>query len=186
MNRVDQISRHIAELLELLGLDAEADPELRRTPQRVAQLYLDLFRGVDGPPPEIGVIENPQPLGEMILVRDLPFYSICIHHFVPFFGRAHIAYVPGDKITGFSGLGRVLQHYASQPQLQERLTAEVADHLQAALDPRGVMVMLQARQLCMEMRGACSPGWVETTAARGVLQSGRLRDEFFLRMRNAG
>lgn len=185
-DRVNQIERHIAQILQLIGLDAEADPELGRTPQRVARLYMELFRGVSQSPPGIGLVENPQPSDEMVLVRDLPFYSMCVHHLVPFFGCCDIAYVPADKIVGFNDLSRLLRHYASQPQLQERLAAEAADHLQAALKPQGVIVRLQARQLCLEMRGERSPGIVETTAARGVFQTGRLREEFFARIRERG
>jgi len=182
----DQIAPHVAEILKLLGLDAEADPELRRTPERVAQLYLELFRGITEPPPDIGLIENPQPSDDMILVRDLPVYSLCCHHLLPFFGQAHIATVPRAKIAGFSGLARVVRHMGRQPQLQERMTNAVADHLQAVLEPAGVIVYVQARHLCLEMRGERVPGWVETTASRGVFQSGPLREEFFVRIIKAG
>jgi GTP cyclohydrolase I len=421
VNQIDQIAPHIAEILKRLGLDPDSDPALRRTPERVAQLYLELFQAVGQPPPDIGLIENPQPSGEMILIRDLPFYSMCVpstepistpvgavrvanvhpgqqlwtfdddgalvtttvvsvawrracelveveaggrairvtpehplltadgwrpagslgvgdkvramnpkrldpirrpvsegyerrsvieavgrdgnadddyklkrpqgarwiipanlpvleelgqllgtkprpatppgvgllhvsrhghkpgwyghpgyrqeavpllppdgqwtpvdrvsqiqaagttpfrvysfectpyptflvngiqahncvHHLVPFFGRAHIAYVPKDKLAGFSGLARLLRHFASQPQLQERMTNAVADHLQAVLQPEGVIVHVQARQLCLEMRGERVPGLVETTAARRVFQSGPLREEFFARIKAA-
>lgn len=181
-NQIDQLAYHVAKILQLIGLDVETDPELDRTPQRVSQLYLDLFHAADDPPPRVGLMENPSPSDEMVLVEGLPFYSMCVHHLIPFFGRCHIAYVPGDKITGFSDLGRVLRYYASQPQLQERLTTEIADHLQAALEPQGVVVWLRARQLCLEMRGQRLPGVVETTAARGILQTGPLRDEFFARI----
>jgi len=179
---MDEIARRLAEVFQLLGLDTQSDPELRRTPERVAQLYLELFQGISQPPPDIGLIENPQPFDEMILVRDLPFYSLCIHHLIPFFGHVHIAYVPRAKIAGFGGLARVVRHFASQPQLQERMTDAIADHLQATLEPEGVIVHLQARHLCLEMRGERVPGLVETTAARWAFQKGPLRDEFFARI----
>jgi GTP cyclohydrolase I len=181
---MDQIAPHIKEVIRLIGLD-ENDPELQRTPERVAELYAELFCGVSEPPPDIGVTENPHLSGEMILVRDLPFYSMCVHHFIPFFGHAHIAYVPRDKIAGLSGFARVLRHFAGQPQLQERMTNAIADHIQATLQPEGVIVHVRARHLCMEMRGERMPGLVETTAARRVFQKGPLREEFFARL-NSG
>jgi GTP cyclohydrolase I len=183
IDRSDQLAQHITEILKLLRLDVEAAPELRRTPQRVAQLYLELFQGVSQPPPDIGWIDNPPPSEEMILVRDLPFYSLCTHHLLPFFGHAHIAYAPRAKIVGFSGLARIVRHFASKPQLQERLTNETTDHIQSVLEPEGVIVSMQARHLCLEMRGERVPALVETTAARGVFQEGPLRDEFFARLK---
>jgi GTP cyclohydrolase I len=209
-NVTNNIALHVAEILKLLGLDAETDPELGRTPERVAQLYVELFQAVGQPPPDIGplsvvrrplsVVEEPVAAttslttdhgpratgqSDMILVRGLPFYSLCIHHLLPFFGQASVAYVPQAKLAGFSGLARVLRHMGSQPQLQERMTSAVADHLQAVLEPEGIIVHLQARHLCLEMRGERVPGWVETTASRGVFQSGRLREEFFARIKGA-
>jgi len=112
------------------------------------------------------------------LVRGIQAHN-CVHHLLPFFGHAHIAYVPGDRLIGISGVGKVLQHFARRPQLQERLAAQVADYLQTVLAPQGVMVLLQARQLCMEMRGERTTGLVETTAARGCFQQGPHRQEFF-------
>lgn len=180
----EQIAQHVREIIRLLGLD-EADPELLRTPERVARLYGELFCGVSEPLPDISVTDHPQLSGEMILIRDLPFYSICVHHFVPFFGHAHVAYVPRDKIVGLSSVARVLRHFAARPQLQERLTNDVADHIQATLQPEGVIVHIRARHLCMEMRGERVPALVETTAARWAFQKGSLREEFFARL-NAG
>ncbi len=181
--RIDEIAQHVAEILKRLRLDAREDPELEETPQRVAEFYLDVFQAVDAPAPKLNFIERPSSAEELILVRDLPFYSLCVHHLVPFFGYGHIGYVPGTKIVGFNGLARVLRYFAGRPQLQERLTAQVADYLQRALQPRGLIVMLRARQFCLEMRGERLPGWIETTAAHGVLQTGPRRDEFFLRLR---
>jgi GTP cyclohydrolase I len=115
------------------------------------------------------------------LVRGIQAHN-CVHHFLPFFGYGHIAYVPGDRLIGISGIGKVLQHFARRPQLQERLAAQVADYLQTALTPQGVIVLLQARQLCMEMRAEKNTGLVETTAARGCFQEGPHREEFFHRL----
>jgi GTP cyclohydrolase IA len=102
-------------------------------------------------------------------VRDLPFYSMCVHHFVPFFGHAHVAYLPGKRLIGLSGVARILEFYARRPQLQERLTAQVADHIVRLLKPRGVVVVIEARHLCMEMRGVRKTGCFETRALRGAL-----------------
>ena len=102
-------------------------------------------------------------------MRDLPFYSLCVHHFVPFFGHAHVAYLPGRKLVGLSGVARVLEFYARRPQLQERLTAQVADHLMRLLKARGVAVVIEGRHLCMEMRGVRKSGVFETRALRGEL-----------------
>jgi GTP cyclohydrolase I len=108
-----------------------------------------------------------------VVVRDLPFHSLCVHHLVPFFGRAHIAYLPGDRIIGISGAARLLDHYARRVQLQERITRQIADHLERLVQPRGVAVMLEARHLCMEMRGIRKLGRVETRVVRGALAAPR-------------
>jgi GTP cyclohydrolase I len=107
----------------------------------------------------------------VVVVRDLPFHSLCVHHFVPFFGRAHVAYLPGSRIVGISGAARLLAYYARRPQLQERLTTQIADHLERLVQPRGVAVVIEARHLCMEMRGIRTPGLVETRVVRGALAS---------------
>ena len=106
---------------------------------------------------------------DLVIVRDLPFHSLCVHHFVPFFGHAHIAYLPGERLMGISGFARLLDHHARRPQLQERLGAQLADDLERRLAPRGVAVILEARHLCMEMRGVRKTGLIETRALRGVL-----------------
>src|SRR4030095_464322 len=133
-------------------------------------MYAEIFSGLVPGKLELASFPRPASTGEdLVMVRDIPFYSLCVHHFVPFFGRATIAYLPGPQLIGISGLARVLEHYARRPQLQERLGAQVADHLQQALEPRGVAVILGARHLCMEMRGIKKPGLVETRTLRGAL-----------------
>jgi len=106
-------------------------------------------------------------------VRDLPFYSLCVHHFVPFFGRALVAYLPAEKLAGISAPARLLEHFARRPQLQERLGQQIADQMERLLRPRGVAVVLEARHLCMEMRGIKKRGLVETRALRGELADPR-------------
>jgi GTP cyclohydrolase I len=164
------VERAIAELIRALGLDTTAEPELAQTPARVADLYAEIFSGLDpASAPEIATFPHPGGRDEIVIVRDLPFHSLCIHHFVPFFGHAHVAYLPGERIIGISGAARLLDLYARRPQLQERITTQIADHLERLVAPRGVAVMLEARHLCMEMRGVRKPGMVETRTVRGAL-----------------
>ncbi len=171
------VRRAIATLIAALGLDPASEPELAQTPERVADLYAEIFAGLDPgaePTPVTFPVAEVSPRagersGDLVTVRDLPFYSLCVHHFVPFFGRAHVAYLPGQRLIGLSGVARVLDFYARRPQLQERLTAQVADHLERLLSPRGLLVVLEGRHLCMEMRGVRKTGRFETRAARGLL-----------------
>jgi GTP cyclohydrolase I len=168
---LDAARAAITELIRALGLDPSTEPELAQTPDRVARLYGEIFSGLDPRgEPELVTFPKPASAGEeLVLVRDLPFHSLCIHHFVPFFGRAHVAYLPGERLIGISGAPRVIERYARRPQLQERLGAQVADHLERVLAPRGLAVILEARHLCMEMRGIRTTGWVETRTLRGAL-----------------
>ena len=163
------VERAVADLIRALGLDPAAEPELALTPGRLADLYAEVFSGLVSAAPELATFPHAGGDQALVVVRDLPFHSLCIHHFVPFFGRAHIAYAPGDRIVGISGPARLLDYYALRPQLQERLTAQIADHLERVVKPRGVAVMIEARHLCMEMRGIRRYGRVETRVARGTL-----------------
>jgi GTP cyclohydrolase I len=165
------VERAMSSLIDALGLDPAAEPELRETPSRVADLYAEILSGLDpAAAPRLATFPRPDSSGEdLVMIRDMPFHSLCVHHFVPFFGRAHVAYLPGRTLIGISGIARVLDHYARRPQLQERLGAQIADHLQDVLAPRGVAVLLEARHLCMEMRGIRKPGRVSTRTLRGAL-----------------
>jgi GTP cyclohydrolase IA len=171
------VKKAMAGLIQALGLDPATEPELLQTPERVADLYAEIFAGLDPgaePKPATFAVGNAglevgERAGDLVIVRGLPFYSLCVHHFVPFFGFAHVAYLPGKKLIGLSGAARLLEHYARRPQLQERLTAQVADHLERLLAPHGVAVVLEGRHLCMEMRGVRKTGWFETRALRGAL-----------------
>lgn len=168
--------RAVADLIRALGLDPVAEPELAGTPERVAGLYREVFAGLDpGSAPDVAVFPH-QGAGDLVTVRELPFHSMCVHHFVPFFGRALVAYLPGKQLMGISAAARVLEHYARRPQLQERLGRQVAEHLERLLAPRGVAVVLEARHLCMEMRGVRRPGLVETRTALGELAEARWAD----------
>ena len=168
--------RAIAELIRALGLDPAAEPELAETPERVADMYREMLSGLEpANDPDLATFPH-DGQGDLVVVRDLPFYSLCIHHFVPFFGRALVAYLPGQTLVGISGAARLLEHYARRPQLQERLGQQIADHLERLIRPRGVAVVLEARHLCMEMRGVRKAGVVETRAVRGELADPRWAD----------
>lgn len=175
--RVDPgaVEAAISDLIRALGLDAADEPELDRTPARLADLYREIFSGLDpSAEPDVAIIPRPPSAArEVVVVRDLPFYSLCVHHFVPFFGHAHVAYLPGDSLIGISGPARLLEHYSRRPQLQERIASQLSDHLERALRPRGVAVVLEARHLCMEMRGVRATGRVETRVMRGELADAR-------------
>ena len=167
------VERAVAELLRALGLSAAREPELAQTPARVADLYREVLSGLDPTNhPDLATFPHAGQ-GDLVIVRDLEFHSLCVHHFVPFFGRALVAYLPGDTLVGISGAARLLEHYSRRPQLQERLGQQIADHLETLIRPRGVAVVLEARHLCMEMRGICKRGVVETRAVRGELADPR-------------
>lgn len=173
------VEEALERLIRALGLDPGTEPELAETPARVGSLYEEIFAGLAPEnEPELATFARESGSGELVVVRDIPFYSLCVHHFVPFFGHAHVAFLPDAKLLGISGVARVLEHYARRPQLQERVTAQVADHLERALAPRGVAVMLEARHLCMEMRGIRKPGRVETRIVRGALAEPRWASVF--------
>ena len=169
--------RHI---LSALGENPDR-PELLRTPERVQESLLDLTRGYREPLDSIlngAVFEDPSQA--MVLVRDIPFYSLCEHHLLPFFGRAHVAYIPDGRLMGLSKIPRVIEHFARRLQVQERLTEQVAEALSEALRPRGLGVVLEATHLCMVMRGVQKEGSVAATSAlRGnFLSDPRARAEF--------
>ncbi|MBI5170998.1 MAG: GTP cyclohydrolase I [Candidatus Eisenbacteria bacterium] len=167
------VRRAVADLIRALGLDPATEPELAGTPARVADLYREIFGGFD-PAQSPDVASFPHAgQGDLVLVRDIPFHSLCVHHFVPFFGRALIAYLPGDELLGISALPRLLDTYARRPQLQERIGQQIADHIERVARPRGVAVILEARHLCMEMRGIRRYGLVETRTVRGDLAEPR-------------
>ncbi len=172
--------------LESLGLDL-ADPNLAGTDHRVARAYEEMLGGLWRAEPELNTFPNTKRYGEMVSVTDIAFYSICAHHFLPFFGAAHVAYVPGDRLVGLSKLTRVVDYYARRPQLQEDLTEQVAALLDERLAPSGLIVSVEARHMCMEMRGVSRPGvTTTTTAVRGTFNDERLQRQFFARLRGAG
>jgi len=170
---VDQkkIEKAVREILMAIGEDPNR-PGLKDTPKRVARMYAEIFSGVGKDPGKELTIFQQGEHEEMILVKDIPFYSVCEHHLVPFVGKAHVVYIPTKgRVTGLSKLVRVVEGFAKRPQVQERLTGQIADCLMERLQPRGVLVVIEAHHLCMEMRGVKKPGTVAVTSAvRGVLQ----------------
>jgi GTP cyclohydrolase IA len=177
--RVEKIGHHVAEIMKILDLDLD-DDNLKDTPTRVAKMYLELFRSLDlSEGPRVTVFDNEEGYSSMVTVKDIPFYSMCAHHFVPFFGLAHVAYLPDRKIVGLSKIARVVKHYARMPQIQERMTGQIADYLNDQLAPEGVYVYLEARHLCMEMRGIESHGGKTVTSEfRGCFAKHEVRQEF--------
>ena len=172
---IDQprIARAIREILLAIGEDPERDG-LADTPARVARAYAEQFAGLRQRPEDVLTKVFDADHDEMVLVRDIELYSTCEHHLVPFFGVAHIGYIPNEKgqITGLSKLARLVDTYARRPQVQERMTSQIADALVANLEPRGVIVVIEAEHLCMSMRGVRKPGArTVTSAVRGVFRS---------------
>jgi len=177
--KVAEIAARMREVIALLGLDL-SDPNLSETPDRVAKMYLEMFRGLsEGAEPKITVFPNDEKYSAMVIEKDIPFYSLCSHHFVPFYGHAHLAYIPNDKIVGLSKMPRIVEFYARRPQLQERLTEQIAGFMEDQLTPQGVMVVVEARHLCVEMRGVKKPGAKTVTSAiRGIFYNRPVREEF--------
>jgi GTP cyclohydrolase IA len=162
----------IRELLIAVGEDPDR-PGLIDTPGRVARAYTETFAGLWQDPGEILSTTFDEHHDELVLVKDIPMYSTCEHHLVPFHGRAHIGYIPGDdgRVTGLSKLARLVEVYARRPQVQERMTGQIADALAGVLKPRGVLVVIEAEHLCMAMRGIRKPGATTVTSAvRGIFR----------------
>jgi GTP cyclohydrolase I len=177
--RAARLAVHVRGILTELGLDLH-DPNLRETDRRVARMYLEMFSGLDATTePKATTFPNDEAYSAMVMEKQIPFYSMCAHHLVPFYGHAHLAYIPGETILGLSKFVRILEFYAKRPQLQERLTEQVANDLEQRLHPQGVMVVIEARHLCVEMRGVKKPGAVTVTSAiRGIFHQKPVREEF--------
>jgi len=170
---IERAERAISELLAAIGEDRERDG-LVRTPARVAAMYEEIFGQVRADPTDYLTATFAAEHDEMVMVRDIPFSSLCEHHLVPFVGQAHVAYIPSDdgRITGLSKLARVVDGYARRLQVQERMTTQIAEAVERALTPRGVLVVIEAEHLCMSMRGVRKPGTTTVTSAvRGLFRS---------------
>lgn len=180
----DKIKQGIQLIIEGIGEDAGREG-LLETPDRIARMYEEIFGGIGQ--------DAKEPLGKtfaakdnrMVLEKDITFYSTCEHHFMPFYGKAQVAYIPDGRVVGLSKLARTVEIYAKRPQLQEQLTAQVADALMEYLKPKGAMVMIEAEHLCMTMRGVKKPGSKTVTfVCRGVFdEDERLQNQFFQMIR---
>lgn len=168
----EKIKKGVRLILEGIGEDPQR-PGLQDTPARVADMYEEIFSGISCDTEMLIKPMSGESHDEMVMIRDIPFYSVCEHHLLPFIGKAHIAYIPGaGKIVGISSLSRALEMLAKRPQVQERLTSQLADLIVSRLKPRGAMVVIDAEHLCMSMRGVKKPGsHVVTSAVRGIFRS---------------
>ncbi|HXQ90042.1 MAG TPA: GTP cyclohydrolase I FolE [Acidimicrobiales bacterium] len=168
----ERVERLVGELLEAIGEDPGREG-LRATPRRVAAMYEELFAGSDEDPGSYLTVTFAEDHDEMVMVRDIPFASLCEHHMVPFMGKVHVGYIPGDdgRLTGLSKLARLVDVYAHRLQVQERMTTQIADTMEKVLAPRGVLVVVEAEHLCMSMRGVKKPGTLTiTSAVRGLFR----------------
>ena len=177
-----KIRAAVASIIEAIGEDPEREG-LVDTPRRVAEMYAELFMGIEMDPKEELKVGYEEGHREMVIVRDIPFYSMCEHHLLPFYGTAHVGYIPNadGRVVGLSKLARVVEIIASRPQIQERMTTDIANTIMDGLNPDGVAVVIQAEHLCMIMRGVKKPGSnIITSALRGTFRSkAETRTEFF-------
>jgi len=168
-----RIEKAVREILEAIGEDPDRDG-LQRTPLRIAEMYEEIFAGLHDDPAKHLTVTFEADHDEMVMVRDIAVTSLCEHHLVPFAGRAHVAYIPGEdgRITGLSKIARLVDGFAQRPQVQERLTTQIADALQEVLNPDGVFVVVEAEHMCMSMRGVKKPGSLTiTSAVRGLFKT---------------
>lgn len=167
-----KIEKAVKSILEAIGEDPDRKG-IKDTPARVARMYAELFSGMGKDPAKEITIFHEADHEEMVMVKDIPFYSMCEHHLIPFIGKAHVVYIPNKgRVTGLSKLVRVIEGFAKRPQVQERLTSQIADTLMEKLKPQGILVIIEAEHLCMSMRGVKKPGSVTVTSAvRGVFRN---------------
>lgn len=180
----EAIKTAVVMMLKAIGEDPTREG-LRDTPRRIAEMYRELFAGLKHDPAEVLQVSFDEGHSEMVIVKDIPFYTVCEHHFLPFHGVAHVGYIPRGRVVGISKLARAVEILARRPQLQERLTSQVADTIMTTLEPNGVGVVLEGQHLCMTMRGVKKPGSkVVTSAMRGVFKNVATRAEFMSLIRN--
>ncbi|MBI5699585.1 GTP cyclohydrolase I FolE [Candidatus Saganbacteria bacterium] len=171
MTNLKKIEKAVKEILIAIGEDPKREG-LKDTPKRVAKMYAEIFSGLKTDPAKVITLFKQAEHEEMVMVKDIPFYSVCEHHLIPFIGKAHVVYIPkAGRVTGLSKLVRVIEGFAKRPQVQEKLTTQIADTLMARLRPQGVLVIIEAEHLCMSMRGVKKPGSLTVTSAvRGVFE----------------
>ena len=184
----DRIEGAVREILIAIGEDPDRDG-LLDTPARVARMYAEIFSGLRESPHHHLEVQFEAHHDEMVMVRDIALVSMCEHHLVPFIGKAHVAYIPNNdgRVTGLSKLARLVDAYAKRPQVQERLTTQIADEIERTLQPRGVLVVIEAEHLCMSMRGVKKPGSsTVTSAVRGLFRENTATRFEAMRFINAG
>ena len=167
-----RVEKAVREILEAIGEDPDREG-LQGTPERVAEMYGEIFGGMFDSPDQHLAVTFEAGHDEMVMVKDIPLYSVCEHHLIPFVGKAAVAYIPnaGGRITGLSKLARLVDSYSRRPQVQERLTTQIADEIERTLKPRGVLVVIEAEHLCMSMRGVRKPGALTVTSSvRGLFR----------------
>ena len=180
---LQKIEKAVYEILEAVGEDPER-AGLKETPKRVARMYAEMFSGLNGDPKQHLKLFDEKSADEMVIVRDIPFSSMCEHHLLPFVGKAHIAYIPSDnKIIGLSKFARIVDNFAKKPQVQERLKHDIADFLEENLNPKGVAVIIEAEHMCMTMRGIKKPGSkTVSVVTRGAFEDNETLQNMFFRM----
>lgn len=179
LTREQEIQSRMRDILSLLGEDADREG-LQKTPQRVAKAMADLTRGYAQDP--IAILNSAkfrEDYSQMVIVKDINFYSLCEHHLLPFYGKVHVAYIPNGYITGLSKIARVVDCFSHRLQVQERMTLQIREAIQEALQPLGVMVVVEAQHMCMQMRGVEKQGSVTTTSDfTGAFNQAKTREEF--------
>ncbi|GHS90889.1 GTP cyclohydrolase 1 [Bacteroidia bacterium] len=185
IKRKEELAFHYKRILELLGEDPEREG-LLKTPERVAKAMMFLTRGyVQDPAKILSSAVFIEDYKQMVIVKDIDFFSMCEHHMLPFFGKAHVAYIPRDAVTGLSKIPRVVDVFARRLQIQERLTTQVKDCIQKTLKPLGVMVVIEAQHMCMQMRGVEKQNSITTTSDfTGIFDQAKTREEFISLIRN--
>ena len=175
---LEKIEKGFRMILEGIGEDPDREG-LLKTPSRVARMYEEMLAGLEQDPSDLLSTTFAEESREMIVVRDIPLVSICEHHFLPFIGKAHVAYVARDRVVGLSKIARVVDHFARRPQIQERLTRQIADFIDEKLNPLGVAVVIECEHSCMTMRGVCKPGSTMVTShLKGLFHKQSTREEF--------
>ncbi|MED0677128.1 MULTISPECIES: GTP cyclohydrolase I FolE [Aneurinibacillus] len=180
----DPIEKHFYDIISLIGEDPEREG-LQETPKRIAKMYREIFSGLHEDPAEVlGKTFPAEGTNDIVIVQDIPFYSVCEHHFVPFFGKVHIGYIPNGRIVGLSKFARLVEILARRPQVQERITNQIVDTLEKVIEPVGAIAVVEAEHLCMSMRGVKKPGSkTRTIARRGIFEKDNgVQEERFFRL----
>lgn len=181
---MDPIENHFREVIKLIGEDPEREG-LIETPKRITKMYKEIFSGLNEDPAKVlGKTFPSEGTNDIVIVQDIPFYSVCEHHFVPFFGKVHIGYIPEDRIVGLSKFARLVEILSRRPQVQERITNQIVDTLEVVIHPIGAIAIIEAEHMCMSMRGIKKPGSkTRTIARRGVFSSdGGVQEQRFFRL----